>query len=203
MSLTVEALIDPLLDLAYESESLCASARRLTAVVLPAATDWRAFRNARAAGSAGRVHLEVPFLTGPLCEIVVAAAQDRPAQLDDPDHRPAQVPAPALAMVGMREKPIAEIIARDILKKVGRRGEQIPSDPKALMKQALQAIAFRRDRLPPGKRYQMYMVFQHADDGSLKSIDGSLPDLWLVRSTATDDSQTLLDTLNMIFGWTS
>ena len=63
LGLSVEDLIDPLLDIAQESTAMRLAAARLAQVVLPAATDWRAFRAARQRQvGGGTVHLEVPFL---------------------------------------------------------------------------------------------------------------------------------------------
>lgn len=201
MSLSVEALIDPLLDIAQTSTDLRQASARLAQVVLPAATDWQAFRTAQRTQGPGTVHLEVPFLIGPLCEVVVAAAQDRAAQLEHRDQISAAVPMPSLNLLAVLPggKDLHLLVAENILLQ-RRRRDQLPKDPVRLLEEARKAITFRRDKLAPDKRYQMYLVFENAEPGALRALAGGLPDLWLVEGRREDD-QTLLDTLHELFGW--
>ena len=205
LGLAIDQLIDPLLALAGVA-ALADGVRQLARVVLPAATDWRALRGAQPKQVAGApAHLEVPFLLGPLCEVVVAAAQDRPAQLDHRDHREAAVPVPSLAMVPVLPdgKRLDLLVAEAILLGPGRRRrDQLHPDPERLLKDARDAIEYRRNRAPHDRRYQMYLVFETAEDGALRALAGNLPDLWLVQGRREDD-QTLFDALHDLFDWKS
>ena len=132
---------------------------------------------------------------------MVAAAQDRPAQLEQRDQISAAVPVPSLNLLAVLPdgKALHLLVAETILLQ-RRRRDQLPKEPERLLEEARKAIAFRRDKLAPDKRYQMYLVFENAEPGALRALAGGLPDLWLVQGRREDD-QTLLDTLHELFGW--
>lgn len=184
-----------------QDASLRAAACQLAAHLLPHAVDWAGFDDQfRSASSSTKVpHLTLPFLAGPLCELVAARVSRRPARLDE-EHPATQLRLPAAAKVGLLDlSAVAETLAENVVKKAGL---PVPTEQAERLAALNEVLSFKRDYGGrDGERMQMHVVFASATEGAIEAIREQVDALFLIQGRATAEQAFVLFFLQQLFEW--